>query len=639
MGNSKLNKDQLEAVTNINGPLLILAGAGSGKTYTLINRVAYLIEQGVMPETILLLTFTNKAADEMKARAMAMSDAECGKITACTYHSFCATMLRRYAGYVGYSQNFVILSQSECAEAIGFVKAKAGEKYKKLRGFPNNKTVASIISGAVNKSVSIKDYLIMTDSKYKDFYLEIEQLAKKYAQYKLERNLMDYDDLLVKYVQLLEENDGLRHTIEHSYQYMMVDEYQDTNKLQEKIVLLMRQEVRNIAVVGDDAQSIYAFRGAEIENILTFKDKFPDCKVVSLRTNYRSNDEIVQFANKIFNNNKQQGFEKEMSGTYEAGYEPKILYPYSSMDAAANVLRTIRNHKVQGGRYDDVAVIARASSSLFQLETMLMQEHIPYVKYGGMKFLEYECVVDILSYIRCIVNPSDQLAWFRILRLHPNIGDTYSSRLAEECVTNRNFLLTSKHIKKSFQPETNILVNAYDSFGTKDFHSMVDDIIRFYISLRKRCIQTAKVADEANRTDMENELESDIEVLKMLTQIVKEFPSANAFLDAIALDAVSPTEKGDDNVVLTTIHSAKGLEFDTVFVMDCVEGVFPRGDNQSTSDLDEELRCFYVAITRPKTHLYIMCPKMVIAAGRPVYGEPSRWLQTISEDINDDYPF
>ena len=623
---SKLNKDQLEAVQSLEGPLLIIAGAGSGKTHTLVNRVANLIEHNVTPESILLLTFTNKAADEMKARAIGMSDERCGKIVACTYHSFCARMLRTYAPYVGFSTSFNILAPSECAEAIGFVKAQAGDTYRKLRGFPNNKTIAGIISGAINKSVSIRDYMSMTDSKYTHYAVEIQEIARKYAQYKRERNLMNYDDLLVYYVELLANHEAVRQSIERSFQYMMVDEYQDTNKLQEQIVLLMRQNNRNIAVVGDDAQSIYAFRGAEIDNILSFKDKFPGCKIVSLKTNYRSNDEIVQFANHVFNENKRVGFEKHMQGTYEAGYEPEIKSPDNQLMEAYDVIQYIQKKRQNGEPYKDVAVIARASSSFYQLETLLMQNHIPYVKYGGLKFLEHECVIDVLSYIRCVVNPADQLAWFRLLRLHPSIGETYSSRLAEECVNNREFLLTSKSIKKSFQAETNLLQGAYDGFCKKSFQDMIGDIVKFYTKLRKRCIEQARVADEANRTDMQNALEADEEVLKMLQQIIKEYPDANSFLDAITLDAISPNSKEEDSVVLTTIHSAKGLEFDTVFVLDCIEEVFPRA-NGRMDELEEELRCFYVAITRPKKHLFICCPRMVMQNGRSVYGLPSRWIE------------
>ena len=620
-----LNNEQYEAATHKEGPLLIIAGAGSGKTHTLISRVAYLVDQGVKPESILLLTFTNKAADEMKSRAKALTDERCGNIMACTFHSFCATMLRRYAKAAGYRPNFTILSPSEATDTVKIVKAKE-EKYKKLKGFPNAKSIAAIISGAINRMMTIEEYMRDTDSKYLDFIAEVQEIATKYREYKHDRNLMDYDDLLTVFADLLEFNGAVRKIISDTYQFIMVDEYQDTNLVQEKIVLLLREDCDNLAVVGDDAQSIYKFRGAEIENILTFAQKMPGCKIVNLKTNYRSSNEIVQFSNAVINTNKRQGFEKHMRGTFASNEYPMVITPYSDSEEASVVLNMVKAYHRQGIPFHEIAVLARASSSMYKLETKLTEQGIGYDKMGGLKFLEHECVVDVLAYLKCLTNPSDSIAWFRLLRLHPGIGDTYAGRIAEDSLTNRDFLMTSKHIKKGFRDELLYLENRMQYFDSLPFKAQVEKIIDFYLKLRKRLVDTASVKDESNRTTMMNELDKDREVLASLPSIMEKYSTASEFLDAIMLDATaSPRGEVEDPLILSTIHSVKGLEYQVVIVLGCVEGVFPREMDPDEDD-GEELRCFYVAITRPKEHLIISCPESLMVNGQFMAGIPSRYL-------------
>lgn len=626
----KLNPEQREAATYTEGPLLIIAGAGSGKTHTLISRVAYLVEQGVRPESILLLTFTNKAAAEMKSRAQAVADERCGEIMACTFHSFCANQLRKYANAAGYRPNFTILSPAEATDTVRIVKSKE-DKYKKLKGFPNANTISAIISGAINRMMTVEQYMADTDSKYYMFSAEVEEIAKKYQAYKRERGLMDYDDLLTVFADLLEFNETVRRIISGTFQYIMVDEYQDTNLIQEKIVMLLREDNDNLAVVGDDAQSIYKFRGAEIENILTFEKKMAGCKTVTLKTNYRSSDEIVQLSNAVINLHKLEGFDKHMAGTYGSHEKPLVMYPKDENTEARAVLNKIRWYHQQGIPYHEMAVLARASSSMFRLETLLSEEGFGYNKMGGLKFLEHACVVDIIAYLKCLVNPSDPIAWFRVLRLHPGVGDTYAGRVAEDCVNNRNFLINSKNIKKSFKDELLLLDGEMDHLAKLSFKQQVKEIIEFYVKLRERLIEVAAVKDESNRTTMAQALETDKDVLASLPSIMEKYDKASAFLDAITLDATaSPQEGGDDPLILSTIHSVKGLEYTVVFVLGCVEGVFPREVDPDQDD-GEELRCFYVAITRPKEHLIISCPEALTVHGRFMYGIPSRYLSGCEE--------
>ncbi len=634
----KLNPEQYAAATHMDGPLLIIAGAGSGKTHTLIGRVINLVEHDVAPESILLLTFTNKAADEMKSRAVAASDKRCGKIMACTYHSFCAAMLRRYAEHIGYKRNFTILSSPEMEDAIKFVKAKAGDKYKKLRGFPPTKAIASIISGAVNTMRTIPDYMRETASKYEGFSLEVEQIAKGYTVYKRERNMMDFDDLLVQFAKLLETDERARKQISDTYRYIMVDEYQDTNALQEKIVMLLRKDCDNLAVVGDDAQSIYAFRGADINIILSFKDKMPGCETVNLVTNYRSNDEIVQLSNQSINIHKVKGFDKHMHGTYEAGRKPVVIRTDNENEESSTVFNMIKTFHRQGVEFRDMAVMARSSSSMYRLESLLTEDGISYEKYGGLKFLEHTCIRDVLAYIRCLTNPSDQLSWFRVMKLHPGIGDTYAGRVSEDCVTSRRFLTGSKHIKKSFKDELLLLSNFMEEAAGLEFKEQLDKTIKFYLALRKRCISIADLEDESTRTNMVHELEEDKQTLSLLPTITEKYKTAAAFLDAITLDVtVNPNSGGADPLVLTTIHSAKGLEWKIVFILSCMDGLFPHECMPGSDEEGEELRCFYVAMTRAKENLYIMVPSSAIINGKYTRGYQTRFLDECEDFYRDQY--
>lgn len=306
---NKLNSAQYEAATTINGPLLIIAGAGTGKTYMLINRVAYMIEQGIPPESILLLTFTNAAADEMKKRANNILDDRCSRIHASTYHSFCAEMLRKYAKYIGFSNNFTIITPQDVKDAIKYVKAK--NPIYKARQFPNCAKIAKIFSGAINNNISITQYVDKEHIECRNFTNELEQLYLEFQTYKKSRDMMDYDDILIYFYELL-QNSIIQNRISNSYKYVMVDEYQDTNDLQEKIIIKLCQNNNNIAVVGDDYQSIYGFRGSNVNNFIGFPDKFSNCKRVTLSQNYRSSQEILDFANKIMDKHANFGYKKNM---------------------------------------------------------------------------------------------------------------------------------------------------------------------------------------------------------------------------------------------------------------------------------------------------------------------------------------
>lgn len=624
---SKLNAKQYDAVTTINGPLLIIAGAGSGKTHTLINRVSYMIESGIHPENILLLTFTNAAANNMKERASKILDERCNSITACTYHSFCAKMLRIYGNVVELDRNFTILSPSDVIDAISFVKAKNID-YKK-RGFPKNSTVANIFSESINKNISINEVLNNNKYyKYKSFYYDLNNLFKDYTAYKKAKNFCDYDDLLLLFNILL-DNDKIRDVISEKYKYIMVDEYQDTNLLQEQIVFKLSKKYKNIAVVGDDYQSIYAFRGSDINNILNFNKKIDNCKKTIININYRSTKEILNLANAVMDRNANFGFKKDMKDNNCSGEKPSLIECYDSKDEAAFIIKKIKEFQNKGINYKNIAILERNSFSSSFLEILLTQLNIPFNKMGGLKFLEHECVLDIIAYLKCLYNPLDELGWFRILKLCPGIGDIYARNLASLSLIDTNFLTNNPYEKRKFYKELIDLNIEFNKLKLLDYETQINEIVNFYCDLRKRIIDIANVEDESNRTEMYEKLNSDKEILQILIDIALKYKSANEFLDALILDSTPDQEKKDNAVTISTIHSAKGLEWEYVFILDCVEGCIPNldeNDQRNSFKDNEELRCFYVAITRAKSDLYLMVPNVINKYGKIIPGNLTHYL-------------
>lgn len=605
----ELNAAQYEAATTINGPLLIIAGAGSGKTRTLIYRVAYMIENGVAPESILLLTFTNAAAKEMKERAANMLDERCTKITACTYHSFCAAMLRKYGrGLV--KPNFSIITATDVPNIISMTKKKNPNEYR-ISGFPNAKVIAGIFSTSINKSISIQK---AAEEKGLDNYTyQLTHLFEDYTAYKRKKGYLDYDDLLVMFSKLL-DNDAVRNIISARYKYIMIDEYQDTNNLQEKIVIKLRKTNDNVAVVGDDYQSIYAFRGSNINNIIDFPDKFNGCKKVILNTNYRSTQEILDFANSVMDEYASFGYKKEMISAGKRGEHPTVVSMRNGYDEADMIIKLIQMYHNKGISYQNMAVIERKSASSYMLENKLSQSGIAFDKMGGLKFLEHEAVLNVLAMLRCYVNYTDELAWFRILQVLAGIGETFSARIAEQC-SYPDFLIENIYKKRKFYTELCDLNNFMDSIKKDEeisFYDLFFKMKNYYVSKRRKNIMEMKT-DDTKRQEYFDALKAEASIIDELWRLYgegKEKPEA--MLDSIVLDEKpGKTNELEDKLTITTIHSAKGLEWDIVFILDCVEGIFPSCDESNEEEDMEELRCFYVAITRAREMLYLMCPDFV----------------------------
>ena len=623
----ELNKEQLSAVRTIDGPLRIIAGAGSGKTRTLIYRVAWMLEHGIDPRNILLLTFTNKAADEMMSRAESMLDDRCGDVTACTFHSFCVLILRRYADSIDMSKDFTIMGTPDVTEAIDRIKSKLG--YNKLKGMPKGSAIAGYISKSVNMKRPIEEFLHNGDRiRAEDYAEEIKKVAREYRSYKIERNLMDYDDLLYFTEKLLAESPIVRNMTESKYQYVMVDEYQDTNSLQENILLLLTRNHHNLCVVGDDYQSIYKFRGADVNNIIDFKKRMPEAHDVTLHCNYRSDQRILNLANNVMKNHANEGIYKEMNSEYDFGQMPQLIQVDSSYDERDQVFQIIQNALCNGFTRSDIAILERSSFSSNLIEARLTQEGIPYTKAGGLKFMEKAHVQDILAFLKCIANPHNEIAFFRALKKYPAIGGTFAQRISELIIkSGYSGLVENPYRKRAFYPDMVALKGKLEEWQQMDLLEVMEAVEKYYSALCERVINGMKLEDESKRDELLSENDSHSEDFDTLNIMAKEHRTLTGFLDKLTLETDVPTAD-DDALHISTIHSAKGLEFPVVIILDCADGIFPRVtcENEHSEDDEEELRCFYVAMTRAKNQLYMIQPKYAARYGRMEQVAPSHYL-------------
>lgn len=621
---NELNPEQYEAVTAIHGPLRILAGAGSGKTRTLTYRTMYMIENGVLPENILLLTFTNKAADEMKERICKLVP-EGDRVTACTFHSFCVEILRRYGALLDI-KNFTILSPGDDAEIVKMIRS-ADKGYKYPKGFPKSSLVASILSTSINTQKSISQIINEDYPKYSEFSYKIMSLIDSFNAYRKENNTLNYDDLLVETLRLFNEYPNVVQKLAGQYHYIMVDEYQDSNALQEKLLFSFQKYHDNIAIVGDAVQSLYGFRGAEIKNIQDFPNHFENCKEIYLKRNYRSTAPIIELSNEV----TQKAFQTPPHNLLSVrgdGVMPQVVRSYDTTEEARFIKIKIKEQLKKGVKPNDICVLFRSSRSSNILEGILNQEKIPYVKYGGKKFFELEYVKDILSFFRIYVNPNDEIAWFRCLQQVPLIGEANARRIATSCkIHGVDGMLNDKYKKRAFYNDLCILHDFIQKMFFELTPTNIGFLIEFYCEFQKQRIQKAKYKNEENREIDLGRIKGRHNDLDSLTKLVEKSKSIQDFLDS-TIDNPIMVDDTDTAVILSTIHSAKGLEFDTVFIMDCVDGLFPSTseDDAGSPEDEDELRCFYVASTRPKNYLFIMKPEYIERYGRVMRSSLSHFI-------------
>lgn len=628
----KLNKFQYEAVMHDKGPALLLAGAGTGKTRTLIYRVAHLIESGVSPESILLLTFTNKAANEMKERAEKMLKEKCG-ITACTYHSFCVKMLRFYGKMAGISPDFTIISGPDEADIIDIVKSELN--FQKLKNMPSASVFASMLSTCVNKRLTLEE--LLKEQKYWRFRQNERKLLllrEETKKYKEEHNLFNYDDILLKFDQMLTDYSNIARRIEDTYRYIMVDEYQDTNTLQDSIIRKIRTKNTNLMVVGDDMQSIYKFRGADVQNILSFPKRYTDCKVIYLTENYRSSQEILNLANHVMTN-ATEGYQKNLRAQFSSQELPKVYSVNDTKTEAEFVLNRIKAKHAEGIPYNDICVLYRNSFQSYELEVLLNKAGLDFEKYGGIRFLDRAHIKDILAFLKIYSNPHDQLSWFRILQLHIGVGKVYAKNISEKCLENGpEYLINECHSRRKYRVYLKKLYEEIMSWEGKDFLQILNSCCAYYTAVREETIQNQKVDSESIREESLQEFKKDKEDIEILVNMAKDYDSVLDFLDAMTLDAAKSKENAEDKLILSTIHSVKGLEFDTIILLDCVDDILPSTMYIGSPEDNEDVRCMYVAVTRAKNTLYMIVPKIVLKYGKAIPGYLSRYIED-KEDLYD----
>ena len=623
-----LNPSQLEAVTHTAGPLLVIAGAGSGKTRTLTYRAAYLVEKGVSPSAILLLTFTRKSSQEMLRRAAQLLDDRCEKISGGTFHSFANMTLRKYASHMGLDPAFGILDRVDSENLIGILR-KEMQPETKHRSFPRKKTLADIFSRAVNKDLAIEE-IINTDYPHFAAYLNvINQLHNQFETRKREHHFLDYDDLLVFLHRLLGEYPDIRDRISSSYQYIMVDEYQDTNKIQAEILYLLTNVNKNIMVVGDDAQSIYAFRGANFRNIIDFPKMFPGTRIVALEENYRSIQPILTLTNVIISRAKEK-YTKNLFTRKSGGTTPVIVNAEDEYSQSRFVIDQIKNLQRKGVALNEIAVLFRASFHSFDLEIELNREGIAFLKMGGFKFVESAHIKDVLAHMRVMANVYDRISWYRILLLIEKVGPKSAAKIFEAIIKERSGytgFLSAKIERIKGLDRLRQLISTLDAHPMT-VSEMGKTIIDYYLPILKETYD-----DHPRRArDLEH-----------LIEIMDRYKNLGRFLTDMALEPPNISFENSlydgtsvpDRLILSTVHSAKGLEWHTVFVIWALDGRFPSVHTLHKEDeLEEELRLMYVAATRAKKKLFFTYPGNVYDRSTGVVlSRPSRYLDGIGDDI------
>lgn len=625
---NELNKAQLEAVLHKDGPLLIIAGAGSGKTRTLTYKVAKLIEDGVAPENILLLTFTRRAAREMISRAENILGSGLGKITGGTFHSFSNMILRRYARFADLKNNFTVIDRSDAEDVVNHIRGKIIDKKEKR--FPKKSTILDIYSKTINKDIPIEEIVKKEYRQFEHCTDKLIEIANAYNTYKKEHSLLDYDDLLLYLKALLMSNEEVRKQISRKYKYVLIDEYQDTNSIQAQIVRLIASEHNNVTAVGDDSQSIYSFRGANFKNILEFPNLYGGCKIVTLEQNYRSSQNILDFANEILKQAKEK-YSKELFSTIQNPEKPAMVCCGNTHDEGEFVVQRILEFcNEEGLSLDEIAVLSRSASLMFDVETQLVKQKIPYRKIGGLKFTETAHVKDITAYLRIILNPYDEISLNRILLLQKGIGvSTINKLLPVLTIQGSKATADMLPVKPSQRADLSGLLALLAEARTQiaDPKAVTEKVLAYY-----EPILTEHYDDASKR----------IKDFDHILYLSSKYLNLEDFLSEMAIEppdsSVTDTEDGavmDECLTLSTIHGAKGTEYKAVFVIGAVDGRFPSMYSfNSEEELDEELRLFYVAVTRAKTYLYVSYPvDMFDRATGMVLSKPSRFTDSVSPEI------
>ncbi|RUM89873.1 MAG: ATP-dependent helicase [Thermodesulfatator sp.] len=629
----ELNPAQLEAVCALFGPVLVIAGAGSGKTRTLVYRVARLVEEGVPPERILLLTFTRKAAREMLRRASLLLKRSCERVAGGTFHSLAHQMLRTYGRLIGFSPNFTVLDRGDAEDAINLLRSSLGLS-EKGRRFPKKETLASLFSKAVNQGRALAEILEKEYPHFGEHLPEIERLFAEYQRYKREHQLMDYDDLLLYWHRVLSDYPEVREEVSRRFEFIMVDEYQDTNRLQAEIVRLMAEGHGNVMVVGDDSQSIYAFRGANFRNILEFPRLFPGTRIIKLEENYRSTQPILDLANAVIEK-AQEKYTKCLFTRRSGGEKPVRYRARDESDQSRFVAERILELREEGVPLSEIAVLFRAAFHSFDLELELARRDIPFVKYGGLKLIEAAHIKDVVAHLKILLNPFDLLSWHRVLLLLEGVGPRTAEKIMAHLRAASDPVAALKKVptRPSYEAGLRRLSQTLEELQEiSSVEERLEELLDYYRPILERVYHD----DYPKR-------ERDLESLLVLAH---RYGDLSEFLADLALEPpestvadLEPETEREDHVVLSTIHSAKGLEWHTVFVISLCEGRFPSAYAvNSPEELEEERRLFYVAVTRARERLYLCHPITGYLPGEGrVILKPSRFLEELSPELWEEW--
>lgn len=639
---NELNPEQKEAVNTTEGPLLVIAGAGSGKTRVLTYRIAHLISNlGVKPYNILAITFTNKAAKEMKDRVEKLLEEDSKDMWISTFHSSCVRILRRDIDKIGYDKNFVIFDSSDQKTLIKECQKELNIDDKQV----SYQFIMGEISKAKNTLVTSEEYI----KKYQsDFRLaKVGNVYNLYQKRLLSNNALDFDDLIMKTTQLLLENPDVLTYYQNKFKYILVDEYQDTNTAQFTLVSLLASGYGNLCVVGDDDQSIYGWRGADMRNILEFEKAFPGAKVIKLEQNYRSTSNILNAANEVIKNNKGRKSKRLWTNNGD-GEKIQFYKAEDERDEAKNIINEIKTLREKENRkYSDFGVLYRTNAQSRIIEDYLMSEALPYKVVGGQKFYDRKEIKDIIAYLRLIYNPADFISLKRIINEPKRgIGKTTIDNI-QNCANQREISVWSVISNIEEYPEISRAANAIKEFAEKIKEFMIDVQNNILVSeLIKKIVQDTgyiSVLEQEETIENQTRIENIAEFVSVAEEYEREAeePTLSDFLENIALVSDLDKENSDENgeyITLMTLHSAKGLEFPVVFIPGMEEGVFPGYRSiGNDEEIEEERRLCYVGITRAREKLYISCAKRRTLFGNTSYNRPSRFLEEIPEELLEGY--
>jgi len=632
---SELNKEQLDVVLNGEGPCLVLAGAGSGKTRTLVYRVAYLIEKGINPKNILLVTFTNKAAKEMLNRVEVLLKCRPKGLWGGTFHHIGNIILRKYAKILGYNSKFNILDQEDSKTLLKGVMGELNLNYKD-KYFPKPDVIRAIISFSANSQKPIEQ-VIQDKYSYLDPKLipVIEAVNKEYQQKKFKTNVMDFDDLLTNWLKLLKKDKEIKNKLASQFKYILVDEYQDTNKIQSEIIYELGSVHKNILVVGDDCQSIYSFRAADINNILSFPERLKGTKIFKLETNYRSSPEILKLANQSITYNLNQ-YQKVLQPVLENKQRPALVPLKDGEQQAEFICQRILELQEEGATLNDMAVLFRSAFQAMEMELELNKRNIPYQMRGGIKFFEQAHIKDVVAFLKILANYQDELSWKRVLLLNDGVGPANAEKIWQD-------IKATENLKNAISRLLKISVSEKVTRSLEKLNSLLNTLIAqekdFIATAIKLIIKSEyEIYLKANYENAKDRIED----LNQLANFALQYEKLENFLADVTLsegfkgEQIEGYQEGpDEALVLSTIHQAKGLEWKHVFLLGLVEGQFPHYKiYDHPEEIEEERRLFYVAVTRAKDELYLTYPiiSFSFTTGQNI-NRPSSFISELDDNL------